>query len=200
MILATLAPESSNHTWVARRYLALHSLEGAELRLFEDFEQAFVALETDEVHAVLQLATLPSVGIAAYRLRGRIHLIDSFISTSQPMALLSRNDVANPTQLGLLQHTCNFVDTTKWSKLILESSCVAVGQGLLAGAYHAGVTLRRYAEENPDVLTIIEDIGLIDDAWLIWGRSPLPGDHFTAHPDSAAGLYFRRLGAPDFLH
>ena len=101
LIFATLGPGGSNHEWVARRYLAFHGLTDARVALFEDFDTAFDALLGEEVQHLVQAAVHPDASQSVARHRTRAHLIDVFLSPSQPMAVLTRRDVRRPASLGL---------------------------------------------------------------------------------------------------
>jgi hypothetical protein len=58
--------------------------------LYHDFDAAFDAMFDGRIHHVIQVAVHPSVIQTVAKYRGRAHLIDAFISPSQPMAVLTR--------------------------------------------------------------------------------------------------------------
>lgn len=190
---ATLGPEGSNHHWVAQRYLAFHDLVAARIALFEDFDAAFAALLAGQANFVLQVAVHPSVTDTVARLRGRAHLVDAFLSPSQPMAVLTRSAVTAPKSLGLQMATRNYVDTSRWERLVPEASTVAVAEGLREGRYDSGITLLRYARERPDELRLDETIGTVVDPWLVYGREPVAADEMVVWRDSPASKLYRDM-------
>ena len=194
LVFATLGPAGSNHDWVAQRYLAFHGLTNARLVLYADFEAAFQNLLAGEVDHVVQVAVHASVPDTVARLRGRAHVIDTFLSPSQPMAVLTRRAVARPRSLGLQMATRGYVDTTRWDDLVAEPSTVDVGRGLLAGQYDSGITLLRYADEHAEMLRLDETIGTVVDPWLVYGTVATAGDAPLIWPDSPAAQRFLRAG------
>lgn len=193
MIIGTLGPAGSNHDWVAQKYCEFHHLDNATVTLFSAFESAFDALLDSTVDFVLQVAVHPSVTETVARYRGRAHLVDTFISPSQSMAVLVRRDVDSPTRLGLQMATRDYIDTERWTALISEPSTIAVRDGLVAGKYDAGITLSRFYAENEELLRLDEEIGTVVDPWLVYGREPVTIDSLLAWPDSPARKLYRQM-------
>lgn len=193
LTFGTLGPEGSNHDWVTKQYLAFHRLRQAHIKLFTDFDEAFASLFTGRIHHVIQVAVHPSVTSTVAIYRGRAYLIDTFISPSQPMAVLTRAEVDRPLTLGLQMATRDYVDVSRWQTLVPEVSTVTVADGLLAGKYDSGLTLLRIAEQYPDRFRVDEVIGTVDDAWLVYGLEPTCKGQIQAWPDSPATALFRRL-------
>ncbi len=196
LIFGTLGPAGSNHDWVAKRYLEFHGLDEARVELFADFDAAFDAMLRGDAHHVIQVAVHPSVTGSVARYRGRAHIIDTFISPSQPMAVLTRSEVDAPRSLGLQLATREYVDTSRWQALVSEPSTIAVAQGLLNGKYDSGLTLLWYAEAHPDRFRVEETIGEVVDPWLVYGTEPTCKGELLAWPDApAAQLFLRHLSA-----
>ncbi|MFY0610497.1 MAG: hypothetical protein JXQ99_03135 [Hyphomicrobiaceae bacterium] len=194
LTFGTLGPAGSNHEWVAKRYMDFHGLGRCHLDMFPDFDQAFDALLCGAVDHIVQVAVHPSVTDTVARLRNRAHLIDTFLSPSQAMAVLTRTDVETSASLGLQMATRDYIDTTRWQTLIAEPTTIDVAQGLLAGKYDSGITLVRFAEAHPDKLIIDEAIGTVIDPWLVYGRQPVATESALIWPKSpAAKLYQRTL-------
>ena len=192
LIFGTLGPAGSNHDWVARRYLDFHRLQQAQIELFTDFDAAFDAMFNGRIHHVLQVAVHPSVTETVAKYRGRAHLIDAFISPSQPMAVLTRVEVDAPATLGLQPATRDYIDASRWPTLVPEISTMTVAQGLLEGKFDSGLTLLRIAEQYPERFRVDEVIGSVDDAWLVYGLEPTCQGRVQAWPQSPAAALFRR--------
>ncbi|MGI9477922.1 MAG: hypothetical protein ACR2PI_14565 [Hyphomicrobiaceae bacterium] len=186
LVVGTLGPAGSNHAYVARRYLEFHDQGHARLELFPNFEQAFDSLLCGAIDHVIQVAVHPSVTSTIARLRNRAHLIDTFLSPSQPMAVLTRAGVEKPSSLGLQMATRDYIDTTRWPTLIAEPTTISVADGLLAGKYDSGITLARFATAHPSVLVVDEAIGTVVDPWLVFGNQPVVTQDALIWPDSPA--------------
>ena len=194
LVFGTLGPAGSNHEWVARRYLDFHGLDCARVEVFSDFDQAFQRLFAGDVDHIIQVAVHASVPSTVARYRNRAHVIDTFISASQPMAVLTRADVDAPRTLGLQMATRDYVDTSGWTQLISEPSTVDVAHGLLAGRYDSGITLQRYADEYPERLRLDRDIGAVVDPWLVYGKVAVAAERPVIWPGSPAASLFRNAG------
>jgi hypothetical protein len=192
VIFATLGPEGSNHELVTQRYIAFHNLRHASIRLFTDFDAAFQALFDGHVHHIIQVAVHPSVTSTVAKYRGKAFLIDAFIAPSKPMAVLTRATVDTPSTLGLQIATREYIDTSRWHTLIPEISIATVAQGLLAGKYDSGITSLDVMDAHPGVFRLDELIGVVDDAWLVYGCERTCWNHLLAWPESPAGALFRR--------
>lgn len=197
MKLGTLGPAGSNHDWVAARYLAFHGLtDDATVVVFPDFDLAFGALLAKEIDFVLQVAVHPSVTKTVAHYRERAHLVDTFLSPSQPMAVLTRRDVPVPTTLGLVTATQDYVDTSRWQTLVPASSTVAVCEGLLKGRYDSGITLSRFANDYPERLRVDETIGTVVDPWLVYAREAVCTDALVAWHDAPVRSLYASIVEP----
>jgi hypothetical protein len=192
VIFATLGPEGSNHEWVAKRYAAFHNLRDVSIVLFANFDDAFQAMFDGRVNHIIQVAVHPSVMSTVAKYRSKAFLIDAFISPSKPMGVLTRAEIDAPSTLGLQIATRDYVDTSRWQKLIAETSIATVAQGLLSGKYDSGITSLDLVEEHPGVFRIDEIIGTVDDAWLVYGLERTCKDNIQAWPESPAVELFRR--------
>jgi hypothetical protein len=187
-IFATLGPAGSNHDFVTRNYLAFHGLDDVELVLVDNFENALAMMAADKVDHVLQAAAT----IAKAYFRHRIYAIDCFIAPSHPLAILSRSDVKTPVTLALQPATRDYADLSRWSTLIEVSTTVAVGQGLLAGRYHSGITMLSLAAEHPGRFRVELELGTVDDPWIVYGRRRACDGEILAWRDSPAGRLYRK--------
>ena len=190
LIFGTLGPSGSNHDWIAKRYLEFHGLDHARIELFDDFDDALNSMLHGDVHHVIQVAVPPSVTGTVARYRGRAHIIDTFISPSQSMAVLTRSEVNLPSSLGLQMATREYVDSSQWGTLVPEASTVAVSQGLLNDKYDSGLTLLKYAEQYPGRFRVEETIGTVIDPWLVYGMEPTCGNGVLVWPNSPAASLF----------
>jgi len=193
LTFATLGPAGSNHEFVTERYLALHGLEGAKVLLIDDFDDALQKLADGDVDFVIQVAVHPAATdtVAQAHFEYGIRVIDTFISPSRPLGVLTRADIANPRSLGLQPATKAYLDTARWETLIPEASIQTVAEGLLTGRFDSGVTALSFAEAHPGKFRIEEELGTVDDPWLVYGRARVSDGGVVAWPDSPAASLYR---------
>ena len=192
LTFGTLGPEESNHMWVVQRYLAFHELRDTAVISFDDFHAAFSALFRGDIQHIVQVAVHPSVAECVAQYRGRAHIIDTFVSPSQGMSVLTRSTVTSPTTLALPAPARGYVDTSKWERVIEEATTASVLSGLLEAKYDSGLTLTKYAQRYPELLQISEEVGTVDDAWLVYGLERTCAGQVQAWPQSPAAALFKR--------
>jgi hypothetical protein len=193
-IFATLGPSGTNHELVARRYIAFHQVADARLILVADFAAALDGMIAGEVDCTIQCAAHQDVAATVARHRGRIFVIDAFVSPSRDMAVVTRADVAAPRSLGLQRATQDYVDTTRWPTHAHELSIVEVANGLRAGRYDSGITDPALLGDQAQSFRIDQIIGAIDDAWLVYGRTRTSNGRLLAWRDSPAASLYRDGG------
>lgn len=193
--LATLGPSGTNHELVARRYLAKIGVTRFEIVLVGDFADAADRLKAGAVDAVLQCAVHPATPATLGENFRSFHAVDCFIADSQPLAILTRKDVAEPRSIGLLSPSNDgYADLSRWEARRNVASLPHVFDLLLAGEIDSGLTYARYAEERPDVLRIDELLGSPDDVWIVYCRERVaePGG-ILGSEDAPGGALLRAL-------
>jgi hypothetical protein len=92
MKFLTLGPAGSNHEYVTRRYLDFHGLrDRAILDLVPDFDRGADAVLQGDADFMVQCAVHPAAMSTVAKCFVGLHLIDTFISPSQDLAILQRN-------------------------------------------------------------------------------------------------------------
>jgi hypothetical protein len=184
----TMGP-GTNHDLVARRYLAFHGLGPRALSFVDRPEQgAERVLEGKADYLILCSVHADAPAITGRHFRS-LFIVDTFISSSKPLAVVTRKDVARPRRLGLLAPTRDYIDTAKWSDVIVEpdGSIVQIWERLLAKEFDSALVYLEYAEQFPDLVVVDREIGSPDDAWLVFGRVRASDGGLIAHKDSAVG-------------
>lgn len=184
-VFGTLGPAGSNHDFVAAAFLSAHGLAG-HVRLFPDFDGVFAALGAGEVDFVLQVAVHPSVAESVGGNLGAAHLIDAFVAPSQPMVVLVDAGCARPESLALMPATRSYVDVARWRRVVETPSTVEAWEMLAAGKVDSALTLKRFADGASGRYRIEAEIGAVTDAWLIYGRAPLPSPGWSLLRDLPA--------------
>ena len=192
LVFGTLGPAGSNHDFVTRRYTEAHRLENAKIIYFQSFELAIQAMIDGDIDHVVQVAVHPDVPASVGGNLGVAHLIDAFVAASQPMAILTRRDIERPVTLCLMPATRAYVDVSSWPEVIAAANTIDVWGALKAGRCDSGLTLTRFVEDAPDRFRIDRSIGAVTDAWLVYGREPLPEASMSIWPESAAAHMLRR--------
>ncbi|MBS0378363.1 MAG: hypothetical protein JSS29_07750 [Proteobacteria bacterium] len=170
----TLGSQGSNHSYVLQKYLAFRQLEGASVRLFQAFDEAFEALAAGDLDFVLQVSVHPSHADMVARFFNRVHIVDAFIAPSKPLAVVTRRSVQKPVSIALQPATRHYTDLSAWSQQIDEVSIATVAEGLLSGRYDSGLTARELAERYPEQFRIDRDIGAATDTWVLFGHRSIP--------------------------
>lgn len=197
LTFATLGPAGSNHELVTRTYLDFHGLGNARIVLVERFATAIEMMVAREVDHVIQVAVHPSTTetVARAYFRHRIHVVDTFIAPSHPLAVVTRAEVSEPRTLALQPATKEYVDTYRWPTLIPETSVATVAQGLIDGRYDSGITRRDLIDRHPGRFRVDVEIGTIDDPWIVYGRERTCRGALLAWKESPLGLGLRRSAA-----
>lgn len=192
MRFITLGPAGSNHAFVARRYIDFHGLrERASLDLAPDFERCSEAVLQGDADYMVQCAVHPATVSTVAKFFVGLHLIDVFISPSQDLAILQRNDTANPTSLAVMEPTLPYIDRSRWLRIERVESVAEVTRGVLEGQYAAGLGYASAAAAHPECLHVAQFVGTVDDAWLVYGRTRVSAGRLTAWQDGPAAMLYR---------
>ena len=193
-VFVTLGPEGTNHALVARRYMAFHGLAAARLLLVEDFRAGLAALAEGSADYLIQAAAHPDASglIGEAHFRHGVGVVDTFISPSRPLALLTRRDADGRGVLALQPATRSYIDTSPWRRVVAAPTIQAVAEGLLEGRYDSGLTAASLAEEHPDRFAVELALGTIDDPWIVFGKGGVAEGGLVAWRDSPLGRRLRR--------
>jgi hypothetical protein len=193
----TLGPEDSNHQFVLQRYLAAQGL-GADacVVLIEDFHDGARRVIACEADYLLQCAVHPAAAEITGTYRRDLHVIDAFICPSRPMALVrARRPRAGLGCVAVQPATQTYVDLSGWATVIHEPTVSAVQQGLLSGRYEAGIAFSGLAERLPEDFELIERVGTVCDAWVMFGREAVHGGDAVVWTGSPASRQYQVASA-----
>lgn len=191
MKFIALGPTGSNHEYVTRRYLQTHGLTGrAEILLAKDFESAVQAIKNKEADFLIQCAVHPATCATVAEFLNGVYVIDTFISPSQDLGILKRKDVAAPQTLAVMQPTLDYTDATKWKNIEFVDTVRSVSKGLVSGQYELGLAYISTAQEHPELLEVIEFIGTVDDAWIVYGRERVNPQGYSVWTESPASRIY----------
>ena len=185
-VFVTLGQSGTNHELVTRNYLAFRSLKSATIKLVGDFYLGLKMMSDGSADFMIQVAVHPDCAdvVAAAHFEHDIHVVDTFISPSQDLAILTRKDVKNPQVLALQPATKKYANLDQWRKLVSVSSIMQVAEGLLEGKYDSGLTTLEVAQRYPDRLRVDAVIGSVDDPWLVYGKRRVSDGELVAWPES----------------
>ena len=187
VIFITLGPAGTNHEFVARKYIGFHQLSKATLRLSDTATAGAEAVRDGAADYLIVCAVHPDTPDIVGRFFREVFIVDTFISPSLPLAVLTRADVKKPRSIGVLHpSTTEYIDTSKWDVVskITTGSLHTVADGLLEGRYDSGLVYLNYAHRYPRELRIDQEIGSPDDAWLVLGRKRTFADPILAWKDA----------------
>lgn len=193
MRFITLGPAGSNHEFVTRRYLDFHGLrERAALDLAANFDRCTEAVLHGHADYMVQCAVHPATVSTVAKFFAGLHLIDTFISPSQDLAVLERRDAGKPAALAVMAPTLPYIDRSRWQRVELVETVAEVTRGVIDGRYAAGLGYAAAADAHPERLRIAQFIGTVDDAWLVYGRTRLTGGRLSAWADGPAAQLYRQ--------
>ncbi len=194
----TLGPPGTNHELVTRKYLGFHGLSAtADLQLSASVDEAVERIHAGTADYFVLCSVHPDTPRAVGRHYREMFVVDSFISPSLPLAVLTRADIEHPTSLGVLHpSTTDYIDASSWDRVvhITTGTLHTVAEGLLAGRYDSGLVYRNYAERFPGRLRVDLDLGSPDDAWLVLGRERTFSEPVQAWQDAPIARQFARIG------
>jgi hypothetical protein len=193
MKFITLGPSGSNHEHVASRYLEFHDIrERATLTLAADFEEGAKAVLDAQADFLVQCAVHPATMATVAKFFQGLYVIDTFLSPSQELAVIQRNDVAHAKTLAVMRPTLDYIDRGPWEHIELVETVAQVTRGLIDGRYDAGVGYAHAVAAHPERLRLVKFIGTVDDAWIVYGRDRVSGGRLMAWRDSPAGVMYRK--------
>jgi hypothetical protein len=194
----TLGPPGTNHEFVTRKYLDFHGLAAtADLQLSASVDEAIERIRAGTADYFVLCSVHPDTPRVVGRHYREIFVVDSFISPSLPLAVLTRAGIEHPTSIGVLHpSTTDYIETSDWDRVVhvTTGTLHTVAEGLLAGQFDSGLIYRNYAERFPDRLRVDQDLGSPDDAWLVLGRERTFSEPVQAWRDAPVSRQFARIG------
>jgi hypothetical protein len=198
LTFSTLGQAGSNHHFVLQEYLAAHEIEeAARIVLFDDFHAGARALIAGEADYLLQCAVHPAAAEITGTYRRAMVVVDAFISPSRPMALVRVRQAGEGAGTVAVQPaTQTYADLSAWPTVVHEPTVLAVQAGLSEGRYVAGIVFSDFANAHADRFEVIEPIGTVCDAWIVYGREAVDHRRAVVWKDSPLARQFRdRLGS-----
>ena len=193
LIFSTLGPEGSNHHFVLRQYLTAHGIaQASRIALLDDFHSGARALIAGEADYLLQCAVHPAAAEITGSYRATMAVIDAFISPSQSMALVrSVSTGEGAGKVGVQPATQSYADLSAWPTVVHEPTVLAVQDGLAEGRYDAGIVFTSFAMAHAKRFEVVEPIGTVCDAWIVYGRQAVDEGEAVVWRDSPAARQFR---------
>ena len=181
----TLGPAGSNHELATERYIAFHKLD-ARVSLIDDFFDGLRMMHAGQADHMVQVAGQTDCAdvVARAHFDCGIHIIDTCISLSKDLAILTRSNVETPGSLALQPATRGYTDISRWPDHIAVSSIMRIAEGLLDGTYESDLTTLELAHQNPGRFRIDATIETVDDAWLVFGKSSVANGKIVVWPDN----------------
>ena len=188
----TLGPSGTNHEFVTHNYLKHRGIQTAHIQLIEDFQFGLSMIADGEADYMVQVAVHPDCAdvVAKAHFEYDIHIIDTFISPSKELGILTRRDVKVPKSIALQPATRKYADLNKWKEVVPVNSIMRIAEGLLEGKYDSGLTTVEVAKQYKDVLRIDARIGTVDDPWIVYGRDRVSNGEIIASPTCSAFANF----------
>ena len=189
-VFVTLGPSGTNHELVTQNYLSFRGLKNATVKLVDDFIAGLTMMVAGQADYMIQVAVHPECAdvVATAHFKHDIHVVDTFISPSKELGILTRRDVETPRTLALQPATRKYSDLDRWENLVPVSSIMRIAEGLLEGEYDSGLTALEVADKYPDRLRVDIRIGTVDDPWIVYGKRRVSRGNLVACPSSSVFL------------
>lgn len=193
LIFATLGHEGSNHHFVLQQYLAAHGIaQACRIVLFDDFHSG--------ARADRRGGGLPaSVRRASGRGRDHGHLSHGHgggrrLHFTQPAhgagAVQGRR--GGRWQGGCAGCNAELMSTfSDWPIIVHEPTVLAVQSGLTEGRYSAGIVFTSFATAHAERFEMVQSIGTVCDAWIVYGRQAVDDGRAVVWDDSPVARHFR---------
>lgn len=187
----TLGPAGGNHAYVLRNYLHLHGLTSrVRTSYIDDFHVGAAAVANGDADYLLQCAAHPDFADVIGRHRLQMVPVDAFVAASQPMSLVRLRQRQAARTVALQPATREYADLSAYAEVREVSTVSAVQEVLLDGQVDAGIVFTRLLDEQPDRLELLQDLGSVRDAWVLFGRELVNAGETVAWPDSPIALSF----------
>ena len=190
----TLGPAGTNHEFVTGKYLEYRGLKNAQIKLIDDFLVGLAMINNGTADYMIQVAVHPECAnvVATAHFEYGIHVIDTFISPSKELGIVTRRDIKTPKTLALQPATIKYINVKKWEKLVYVNSTMHIPEGLLNGKYDSGLTTLEAAEKHKDQLRVDVQVGTVDDPWLVYGKCRVSNGNLVA---SSSGTVRQNLSS-----
>ena len=184
----TLGPAGTNHEFVTGKYLEYRGLKNAQIKLIDDFLVGLAMINNGTADYMIQVAVHPECAnvVATAHFEYGIHVIDTFISPSKELGIVTRRDIKTPKTLALQPATMKYINVKKWEKLVYVNSIMHIPEGLLNGKYDSGLTTLEAAEKHKDQLRVDVQVGTVDDPWLVYGKCRVSNGNLVASSSGTA--------------
>lgn len=187
----TLGPAGGNHAYVLRNYLELHGLtHTARTTYVDDFHVGAAAVANGNAHYMLQCAAHPDFADVTGRHRQQMVPVDAFVAASQPMALVRLRGSGTVRTVAVQPATRQYADLSSYAEVREVPTVSAVQDVLLGGQVDAGIVFTRLLNEQPQRLALLQDLGSVRDAWVLFGRELVHASETVAWPDSPIARCF----------
>lgn len=187
----TLGPAGGNHAYVLRNYLELHGLtDTAHITLVDDFHEGAAAVARGHADYMMQCAAHPDFADVTGRHRLFVVPVDAFVAASQPMALVRLRVPRLARTVAVQPATRKYADLSPYAEVREMPTVSAVQQVLLDGQVDAGIVFTRLLFEHQDRLELLQDLGSVRDAWVLFGRELVHASETDVWPDSPVARCF----------
>lgn len=168
-VYVTLGPEGTNHDFVLRNHLHERGNRARVIHAPDAARMLERCVRGDATHLMI-CAAHPAAAetVATAQYAHGILLTDTFIATSQPLAILTRSAVTHPRTIALHPATRSYTSLAEFDEVIEVTSTVAAFEGLRQSKWDSALTLRRYADTAD--AKMIRPVDAARDAWLVLSR------------------------------
>ena len=123
-----------------------------------------------------------------------VFAVDTFISPSKELAILTRKDILEPRSISLVMPaTEKYADLQRWTEKHPAASIPIAFENLLQRKCDSALVYSEYAQKYPDRVRLDQAVGSPDDVWIVYGTERTSQGRLLAWRESPLGRRFRQL-------
>ena len=168
-IYVTLGPEGTNHDFVLRNRLKAQESKSQIVYGSTAEDMLEMCVQGAATHIMI-CAAHPSAAhiVATAQYSHGILLSDTFIASSEPLAILSLRDNPHPRTIAMHPATRNYTSLEDFEDVVEVTSTVRAFEGLLRREWDCALTQHRFADRKD--LKVLRPVQAARDAWLVLSR------------------------------
>ena len=169
----TLGPAGTNHEFVTKKYIKRQNIKNSSILLIDNFFIGLELINAHEADYMIQVAVHPDLTkiVSKAHFEYDIHALDTFISASKPLALVSRKELKNVSSIGFQKATEHYLNLNKWEKQVPLGTIVEVEKGFFNECYDSAIIFLETANKYLNYLNIDKKLGTVNDPWVVFGKN-----------------------------
>ncbi len=139
----TLGPAGTNHEVVTVNYLSFHGLASATIELVDNFQTGLEMMNQGSADFMIQVAVHSDCAntVASAHFKYNIHIVDTFISPSKELGILTRAEVDKPRTVAIQPATSSLQRSIPNDSVLISTSALLMTLGLRSGSVESQMVI-----------------------------------------------------------